>query len=340
MNYKKQLIAFKLLLNVLVFGSMIQSADAQQVSPFQTGDYIAGFMNVRDMAKMQPGLDIILYDYYVWTNSFADRDGVKYDEISLGTNTSIGLDINTFAIAPAFYWGSKFTLLGGATYVAGIAPNYYSANTNIVMNHEGLSQSGKSNLSGFGDLFVQPLGLSWGWTHFDAMLAYAFTAPTGRYEPGADDNIGMGFWANQFQGFGYWYPNESQKSAFMLGLTYELISKVKGEELKPGNRFTLEYGFSQYLTDRLEVSVIGGNNWQVTDDTGDDVFWDPSYHDRKATLGFSAAYWPIKNRLYVAGKYMFDYGARQRFLTNGLMLNVIFVTNALTGNNSKKTIPK
>ena len=71
---------------------------------------------------------------------------------------------------------------------------------------------------------------------------------------------------------------------------------------------------------------------------GDDVFWDASYHDRKSTVAFGLAYWAVKERLYISGKYMFDYGARQRFLTNGVMLNLIFVTNALDGVKSNKRI--
>ena len=54
--------------------------------------------------------------------------------------------------------------------------------------------------------------------------------------------------------------------------------------MKPGNRLSLEYGVSHYVTAWLELGIQGAHNWQVTDDTGSDVFWDPSYHDRKSTL--------------------------------------------------------
>jgi hypothetical protein len=61
------------------------------------------------------------------------------------------------------------------------------------------------------------------------------------------------------------------------------------------------------------------------------VFWDPSFHDRKSTIGFSAGFWPWRQRLYVSAKYAFDFGIRQRFKNHNLMLNFLFVTNALTG---------
>ena len=76
---------------------------------------------------------------------------------------------------------------------------------------------------------MAPVGLSWALGQFDATFFYGFTAPTGRYTTGADDNIGLGFWTHQFQGFGYFYPNPSQATALMLGLTYELNSEIEDE---------------------------------------------------------------------------------------------------------------
>jgi hypothetical protein len=117
----------------------------------------------------------------------------------------------------------------------------------------------------------------------------------------------------------------------MLGLTYELNSEIEDVAVNPGNRLSLEYGVSHYPTGWLELGVQGAHNWQVTDDSGSDVIWDPSYHDQKSTLLFSAGFWPWAGRLYVAAKYGFEYGVRQRFKNDNLMVNLIWVTNALDG---------
>jgi len=336
-----------ILFSIIVLLAFTEHANAQLVSPFQTGHYSPAFANVRDYSKMSPGLVIISYNYYGWGNEFADRDGSKHSELLLQDinpdlpNAIATVDVNAFATIPAFFWGSKSTLLGGARYVIGISPSYYWANATLVAkaslgSFELPSITEEAKLSGFGDLNIIPFGLSWGWTHFDATFYYGFMAPTGRYEPGADDNIGLGFWTHQFQGFSYWYPSESQASAFMLGLTYELNTQIKGEDMNPGDRLSLDWGFSQYLSERFELGIMGGHNWQIADDQGEDVYWDASYHDRKSTLAISMAFWAVKNRLYIGGKYMYDYAARQRFLTQGVMLNLIFVTNALDGVKNSK----
>ena len=52
---------------------------------------------------------------------------------------------------------------------------------------------------------------------FNLTTAYSFAAPTGRYELGADDNIGLGFWTHQFQGFGYYFPFEHRPTREAAG---------------------------------------------------------------------------------------------------------------------------
>ena len=342
--------AFSILIFTVIVISLLQSESiiAQQVSPFQTGHFMPAFTNVRDFTKMQPGLVLISYNYYGWTDTYVDRNGTEHDKFFLQEinpdlpDVSFSTNLKSISTVPSLFWGSKFTLLGGANYVAGISPSYFWADALIAARQGGgnidtvYTRNEKVKLSGFADLFVLPFGLSWGWRHFDATFYYGFYAPTGRYETGADDNIGLGFWTHQFQGYGYWYPNKSQATAFMLGLTYELNTKIKGEDVNPGDRFSLEWGFSQYLSERLEISVFGGHNWQISDDTGSEVYWNASYHDRKSTIAFSLAVWAVKDRFYIAGKYMVDYGVRQRFRMQGLMINFIFVTNALDGKKSDK----
>jgi hypothetical protein len=51
---------------------------------------------------------------------------------------------------------------------------------------------------GLGDIYINPLELGWHFKHADAIVGYAFFAPTGRYTAGANDNTGLGMWSNEF----------------------------------------------------------------------------------------------------------------------------------------------
>ncbi len=333
---------------------------AQVVSPLQQGHYAPGIMNVRDFAAPPPGLFVLWYNWFVWSDTYVDRNGNELSSLNLSQidpgypDVDIDLDVNGWASVPVVAWASYFKIFGG-TYIAAIAPNFLIADYKTVLIpdvQDPQPNVAEGDFGGFSDLLIQPFGLSWAFGKFknptvsDAELAemglqplrrfnittaYAFIAPTGRYETGADDNLGLGFWTHQFQGFGYYYPFEHQATAFMASLTYEINGKLKGEGLWPGNRLSFEWGVSQYFTERLEVMVQGAHNWQVTDDYGDDVYWDKSVHDKKSTVLFGAGYWPWKQRLQVSAKYGFDFAMRQRFKNDNLMINFIYLTDVLTG---------
>lgn len=332
---------------LLVAGALValsvyaSPAAGQVVSPLQTGHYTPAAQNVRDMSNPIPGLFPIWYNMYAWGDTYIDMDGNEFKNLNQllpNLDVDVSLDLKTFATIPMVFWASDdIGPLGGAKYMGGFSLNYVVADGSVVTERQAvigdttITQSFDGSLSGFSDLFVVPLGLSWHWEHFDLTSLYGFAAPTGRYEAGADDNLGLGFWTHQLQAFGYYYPVAEQSTAIMFGLTYELNSDIKDGDVKPGSRLSLDYGVSQYLSSRFEVAVQGGNNWQVSDDTGDGVYWDPTKHDRKSTLAFYGNYWPWEGRLAVSLKYGFDYGARGRFVTDYLMLNILFIPNILTG---------
>jgi hypothetical protein len=189
------------------------------------------------------------------------------------------------------------------------------------------------NAGGFGDIALLPLGLGWTFGNIDLAFFYTVYAPTGRYETGAADNIGKGYWTHQFQAPLYFYLKEKSTALLVLP-TFETNGKVEDSDVRPGNRLTIEYGISQYVTSWLELEILNGHNWQVGDDQGDDVWWreTPLYvQDQTSTVSFGVGVWPWAGRLNVRLKYAMDYGTKQRYKSNFWSLSVIFIPNLLTG---------
>ena len=243
--------------------------------------------------------------------------------------------------------GSKGKILG-ATYFCAASIPFETVNTNLayskIGNIDSLHQSGNvsGKVSGFSDASLSPLALSWRLKNMDMTMGWLIYAPSGQFSEGGSNNTGFGFWSNIFQAFGYWYPEKlkgqpSQTLAVMLGASFEAPGTIKGSNVKPGNRFSLDYGIEQYLSDNFSVGIYGGNNWQVSEDRGSQVYWDASVKDRLGTLGFQLGYWLWVNRLQAVSKCGFSYGAIQRIQQNMLEINLIFVTNALAGNKKSKT---
>jgi hypothetical protein len=60
----------------------------------------------------------------------------------------------------------------------------------------GTNLSGNGGGERLGDTYVQPLNLGWHFKRADINAGYAFFAPSGRYTPGASNNVGSGYWGN------------------------------------------------------------------------------------------------------------------------------------------------
>jgi hypothetical protein len=309
-----------------------------------------GIMNILDYADPAPVSGLMVYDFntYQFGNGFYGKDGKKMTEINgpLGQPLSLNADVSGYYNTPMVLFASKGKILG-ATYFGGASIPIITVNMNLAYSSIGIRdsvhQSGNisGKVSGFSDLCILPLFLSWGLKNFDLTAGYMVYAPTGKYSTGGSNNIGLGFWSNIFQFFGYWYPEKikgqpSKALAIMLGGTFELTSKIKDAEVKPGNRFSLDYGISQYVSDRLEAGLFGGNNWQVSHDKGSQVYWDASVRDRIGVCGIQLGYWLWADRLQAVAKYGFNYAAVEQFKQNIIEFNLIFIANVLTGNKAAK----
>jgi hypothetical protein len=339
---------------IFAFLSGVNHLQAQNkpapVSPLLTGHYMPGIIDIRDFADPAPVTGLVLLDYNVfpYSSKFYGADGKQVTQIKgpLGSPIDLNINVSGYVNTPFPVYVSKFKILG-ATYLGGASIGYTTTNVGEGLSRIGsidsIHQSGNinSNVHGFSDLTVMPIYLSWGLKQMDITAGYMFYAPTGNYQPGGSNNTGLGYWSHLFQCFVYYYPMKiggqpSKALAIMFAPTFELTSQMKNANVKPGNRFDLDYGIEQYLSAAFSFGIYGGNSWQVSEDQGSQVYWNASVKDHYGVLGLQAAYWLWTNRLQAVGKYGFNYGVVQNFKLNTVELNLIFITNALTGNKKSK----
>ena len=290
----------------------------------ELGHYVPGVANIRDLAvPAAPGFYYEQYNVHYSTDTYRDRNGNAVSSLrSGGRDIAIDAEVDVYAITPVFLWSTDTTLLGGQ-YAWFIAPSF--SDNNLSASISNLNQSGSvgSDQTGIGDLFVQPLWLGWRDTGYDLSLALGFYAPVGDYNEDGDDNVGLGFWTTQVQGASYWYLDEAQASAFMLAGTYEMHGSKDGTDITPGDHFTLEYGFSQYLSDRLEVGIAGFSHWQVKHDKGTTLL-DNTVDTEVHGIGAQLSYWATP-RLNLSLKYMSEYGAKARTEGDWISFNLTWI---------------
>jgi hypothetical protein len=328
---------YLILLLLFPFVELIaQSLPNPLVSPIQSGGYLPGIMGVRDYTS--PGTDglfILDYNIFLSATDFYDRNGTKKNSLDLfpelGGSIPFDVDISGYINSFMFTYATpKLSFLGNAQYLFIVAPNITTASTRVGLGQLTNGGTIDGGISGFGDLTVSPLMLSWGSEKFDFTTGYLFVAPTGKYNTGADDNVGIGYWSHLIQAAAYYYPLPEKATAVMVMPTYEFHGKIKDADVKPGSRFLLEYGISQYLSERFEVTLQGGHSWQIGEDTGNDVYWDKTVKDQMSTFGGGIGYWLMPNTLYTNLKYSTTYNNKQHFKADALQIQLLFVPNLLT----------
>jgi hypothetical protein len=239
-----------------------------KLSAQQKGQYMPGQYGLNAGIMPDPGLtyQVMPIDY--------SADTLKGPN---GGSLPLTTDYNIFAVENIFYYVFKLDFLGGAKFgIAIIQPT--PANGSLTLGSVEFPNVAV-NAGGFGlvDTWVQPVNIGWSFKRADFWVGYAFVAPTGRYTPGASNNIGSGYWGNDLISGTTVYLTKNKGTSANLYTDWEFHGTKTtsfGTNLTPGQTFTIEWGLGQVLPlDKqfhklLQLGVIGYDQWQVTNDTG------------------------------------------------------------------------
>ena len=130
---------------------------------------------------------------------------------------------------------------------------------------------------GLADLWIQPFSLGWHFKRADLQAMDAFMVPTGRYSPGASNNVGSGYIGNHIQTGTTIYVTKNRGTSANLFTDWEVHGPRQGTNntsKTPGQAFSDEWGVGQVLplkkdlSQLLQVGVIGYDQWQITANGG------------------------------------------------------------------------
>jgi len=306
------------------------------------GHYVGGMMDIRDYFVPDPGFYAALYNYYYTSDRYNDQNGNKVSSITLGPGPGAGVTVDAsvnldmYVLAPALIWVSPWKVLG-AKYGAYVAPTFANASIQTaVYNSRGFGGTASEATMGPGDMFVQPLWLGWGLPHWDVSAGYGFYAPIGKYSTEtvgsvtvpASDNIGLGFWTQQFQGGVAWYPWTNRATAVTLVLTYDYNNPQQETGVKYGQNFWLNWGISQYLPltkdDKLllEIGPAGYYEWQISDTTGS-LTQSPSSRSTVSGIGGQIGLTYVPWNLILNFRGFYEYHAEERVQGTSFSINLI-----------------
>ena len=287
-----------LILTILVMMLAVYPARSQQRGHYQPGVY-----GLDCCVENPAGYFLIYLPMFYSTGSLKGANGQTILTINGKANFKIHNFI--FMVVP------KKKLLG-ATYSASLDLPL----VNAVIRPDRLS----SSFSGHGltDIYIEPLNLTWHKEKADIRAVYGFYPPTGKYDPNAVDNFGLGFWTHQFQlGTSAKLSSDETWNASVLG-TFETHTTKKGSDIRPGNDLTIEYGFGKKVWDkRVNVGMAGYMLFQVSDTSGGPVAL-RSVRGRTFATGPEVYAEVTKLKIPVWVRYLPEYGVHAR--TSGQML--------------------
>jgi len=272
----------------------------------QKGQYMPGQYGLNAGILPSPGFTYANQDINYDTSTINDANG---NAINPKPN------LNLWVIENIFYYVSDAKVLGGNLGFAIIVPTL--ANGSLTLERVNVSGS----TYGLADTWVQPFTLGWHLKRADIQAGDAIMAPTGRYSPGALNNIGSGYFGNHlFMGTTVYLTKNKGTSANIF-TDWEVHGQkqiIQGSVYKtPGQAFTDEWGVGQVLplskdlSKLLQVGVIGYDQWQLTNDTltaplGTTVTGPSPYYSVHAVGGQANFIMPQKNFLLFF-KYEHEY---------------------------------
>ncbi len=236
------------------------------------------------------------------------RDQAKDDQgrtlPETGLNT-VEMDMNTLT------WVST-TRIFGARYSASATLPF--AKNDLTSDLQGRISGG----SGFADSYYLPFILGWSTARADVRAMYGFLAPTGRFAPGANNNVGSGYWTHTLssgQTFDLTHDKRLILSAFEL---YEFHTRQEGTGIDPGQTFDLDYSLMGLVRRTaslaLQIGVAGYEARQTTAKVGPNITPEESA-ERYAvnSLGFALIAAFPKRKATLALRYFREFADRSTF---------------------------
>jgi len=266
------------------------------------GVYPLGMSATNSGVTPQPGFTYVNQLLIYSRNQVKDSAG----RVIATGNNSVIMDMNTLA------WVSKKEVLGGAKF--SLSATFPIANNSLTSDVTGPISGG----GGFADSYYQPFILGWDKKRIAVRTIYGFLAPTGRFRSDANDNVGSGYWTHTLSSGQTIYLTENKATSLSAFELYEIHTTQKGTNIHPGQNMNLDYSLTHSIQlgsgMRLQVGLVGYNQWQTTDKSGPTITpQQATAHYRVNALGVvSNVTLPVR-QLSMGFKYFKEFSNRSTF---------------------------
>ena len=262
-------IKFEIVVLACMFLGSVTSALGQQ-----KGQWVPGQFGLNAGVVPDPGITYGNLTVNYSASRLNDSDGNRILQNVTGTYSFWANENIIYAVPDHKFLGGHY-----APYIS-----VNVANGSLVADIPGTNLGVNGGGAGLADMYFQPVNLGW---HFgkrvDFNAGYSFFVPTGRYTPGASDNVGSGYWGNVMTSGTTYYITKNHGTTANLTTAWEFnhgqrqVASTPTSQIStktPGQAFTMEWGVGQALPLKKDFSmlaqlgVVGYDQWQVTSNGG------------------------------------------------------------------------
>ncbi len=220
------------------------------------GANFKGDNGVLSGSQAPPGWYLSLFYGSYAGDSIRDRNGnaIRIDPAGRGSLDANGYSIGLLRVTEHKLFGGNYGFM--------IFPGWTDNKLQIpVLGLEERTDTG------FTDLYFQPINLGWNTDRADFTAGIGVYAPTGRYEPDASDNLGMGMWSFELFGGTSVYMDKAKTWSFATTAFFEFHTEKEDSDIKVGDILTQEGGFGKSFVDgAANLGVAYYAQWKLSAD--------------------------------------------------------------------------
>jgi hypothetical protein len=201
------------------------------------------------------------------------------------------MDMNTIA------WVSAANVLGANFSMVATVP----VARNLTSDVNGRISGG----GGLADSYYLPFVLGWNRDRVSVRAMYGFLAPTGRFDAGASDNVGSGYWTHTLSSGQTAYLTDDKRLALSVFEMFERHTTQDGTGIRPGDTFDIDYSLVRTV-ESWQFGVAGSGS-----------------HDRYAvnSLGFAVIKPLPQHKASVGLRFFKEFSNRSTFQGYSLQLS-------------------
>lgn len=220
------------------------------------GHNTKGDFGLQSGSQLPPGWYLLSPMYYRYeTDTIRDQDGNRISD----PQERGSLDVNAYIFG--LIWVSEYTIFGG-NYSFQVFPAF----TDNTLENPAIGLN-ESVSTGFTDLYFQPVNIGWKTDRADFTAGLGIYAPTGEYEAGGSDNLGLGMWSFEVFAGTTIYLDEAKSWHFAATAFYETHTDKEDTDINVGDILTIEGGFGKsFMEGALNLGVAYYAQWKLTED--------------------------------------------------------------------------